>query len=44
VGGDGALIPHLRDQMLDVFHIDPHNKGFGISIIVDPWKTLTFQR
>lgn len=43
-GGDGGLVPHFRDQLLGAFHIDSHNKGFGVSIIVDPWKTLTFQR
>jgi hypothetical protein len=43
-GGDGGLVPHFRDQLLGVFKIDPHNKGFGVGLIVDPWKTLTFQR
>jgi hypothetical protein len=44
LGGDGALIPHFRDQLLGVFNIKPQSKGFVESIIVDPWKTLTFQR
>ena len=44
LGGDGALIPHFRDQMLGVFHIDPHDKGFVTSIIVDPINTILGRR
>jgi hypothetical protein len=43
-GGEGALVPHFRDQLLGVFHIDAHNKGFIPSIIVDPINTILGRR
>jgi hypothetical protein len=44
LGGDGALIPHFRDQLLAAIHVDPHDKGFVTSIIVDPINTILGRR
>jgi hypothetical protein len=43
-GGEGGVVPHLRNQLLNLAHIDVHTKAFVPSLIIDPWKTLTFQR
>lgn len=44
LGGDGALIPHFRDQLLGVIGVNPHDHGFVTGIIVDPVNTILGRR
>jgi hypothetical protein len=44
LGGDGALIPHFRNQLLEVIRVNPHDHGFVTGMIVDPINTILGRR